>query len=159
MMGGCATVEKTTELDYSTATNSGYVTAIHDIELLVVDDTPKYIEGRDAAFFNACWFSSQEKVDIGDYVHVFGGDAELLSYPCRTNAVKIIFEEKNKNTTLTTKEVVQRAINSIETIAGESYYSPILTKIHYDKKTDTWRVRIQNSNSQKPDLIISIGDI
>lgn len=161
---GCSPSESTlesTETDYSSATISGYVTAIQDGKFLVVDNRPQYIEEGEKEHFDAIWFSSKEKVErveIGDYVHAWGS-AEFLSYPKQTEVTKIVIGQYDKkDTNLTIKQVIQQAVSEIESVTGEQYYSPILTKIYYEQQTENWIVNFQNNNLNESDINIQIKD-
>ncbi len=109
-------------------------------------------------FHNAFWFTSKEKIEIGDYVHVWSKSPQILTYPGQATATKIVIEKETKDDkNLTTKEVLKRAVKEIENITGEKYYAPILTKIDYEEKIDTWFVSFKN-NDTETDLITKIKD-
>ena len=158
-LSSCSHPEKTTKEDYSSASISGYVTALQEGRFLVVDHQPRYQNDGDE-YFDAIWFSSEESegVEIGDYMYVWYG-VSFLSYPGHAGATKFVVEEQEKQETmLTEKEVIQQAVNELDTITGEHYYSPILSKIEYEKQTNSWVVRFENKNLNKPDIAIHIKD-
>jgi len=159
VVSGCSNPTTTIE-DYPSSSISGYVTALQEGKFLVVSESPKSKDAHNNEIFDAIWFSSEESedVEIGDYLHVWSG-ASFLSYPGQATATKFVIEEQERQrTNLTKKEVIQKAIIELDKLTEEHYFSPILTKIQYEKQKDSWNISFENINLNKPHLTIHIKD-
>ncbi|MGM0877173.1 MAG: DUF3221 domain-containing protein [Bacillota bacterium] len=118
----------------------GYVFKKETDKILVVNPEPR--EVADGKMMNdAVWFSNDpETVEIGDRVHVTY-EFVLESYPGQSEAIEITVQDNKKpeGADLTESEALRKTLKKN---ASKITQSRILSKLEYEKTSDTWNIEV-----------------
>lgn len=136
ILTGCGTVTKDKGSEPDQPAIEGYVTATETGRYLVVSNEPFYLNESNPQFVDALWVSTEEHLEIGDYVKVWA-DAIATSYPGQTGADRLEIISKSFGSVLTVKEVIEAVADTLE-------YHPIITNVNYDEKNNEWLLRYQD---------------
>lgn len=101
VLGGCSSDQNTAP---DAATIEGYVTATEGGRYLIVSNAPIHLNDGNPQFVDALWVSTEEHVEVGDYVKVWATNI-LTSYPGQTSADKLEIISQNVTSNLSINEV------------------------------------------------------
>jgi hypothetical protein len=123
----------------------GYVVK-NDSRTVLVTPHPQNKQPNSApAYFS----NVPDKLHIGDRVKI-SFNIMKESYPGQAEAldVKVLDAHKPAGADLTEAQVLNKALNNSQ------IKTPILSTFHYDKKTDTWKIVVDNSMGETKDITI-----
>jgi hypothetical protein len=136
LLSGCGLIFKG-ESSMAGPAIEGYVTVAETGRYLVVRNKPVHLNEANPQFVEAIWVSTDELLEIGDYVKVWA-DAINESYPGQTSADHLKILSKNFKSTLSIKEVITVVAEILEN-------NPIITNINYDAGKKQWTLHYQDT--------------